>query len=172
MLLTPLSRVYLGVHFPTDLIGGYLLGISLLMLYCWLEPHAEAWLENKGLCVQLAVALAIPALIMLLFPSNEENGIIAGATLMGMGVGFALERQLVGFVSGGIWWKQVVRFLLGTAVLFALWLGLKASFSGLEPEPLFRFVCYMLVGLWGGLGAPAAFVGLRLAQTPQPGDTK
>jgi membrane-associated phospholipid phosphatase len=171
MLLTPLSRVYLGVHFPTDLIGGYLLGISLLLLYCWLEPHAEAWLEKKGLCVQLAVALAIPALISLLFPSNEENGIIAGATLMGMGAGFVLESRWVGFSSGGIWWKQVVRFLLGTAILFALWSGLKAAFSGLEPEPLFRFVRYVLVGLWGGLGAPAAFVTLQLAQTQQPGDT-
>jgi len=171
MVLTPLSRVYLGVHFPTDLIGGYLLGISLLLLYRWLEPRAEAWLGRKGLAWQLSAAFGIPALMILLFPSDEKNGIIAGATLMGMGVGFVLERHWVGFASGGIWWKQLVRFLLGAAILFGLWSGLKAAFSGLDPEPFFRFVRYVLVGLWGGLGAPLAFVRLRLAEIRQPEDT-
>lgn len=172
MVLTPLSRVYLGVHFPTDLIGGYLLGISLLLLYRWLEPRVEAWLGRKGLVWQLGAAITLPALLILLFPSDEKNVIIAGATLMGMGVGFVLERHWVGFASGGIWWKQLVRFLLGAAILFALWSGLKAAFSGLDPEPLYRFVRYVLVGLWGSLGAPAAFVGFRLAEIRQPEDTE
>ena len=91
---------------------------------------------------------------------------------MGMGVGFVLERHFVKFQSGGIWWKQLVRFLLGAAILFALWSGLKAAFSGLDPEPLYRFVRYVLVGLWGSLGAPAAFVGFRLAEIRQPEDTE
>jgi membrane-associated phospholipid phosphatase len=171
MVLTPLSRVYLGVHFPTDLIGGYLLGISLLLVYCWLEPRVEAWLGRKGLVWQLGAAITLPALLILLFPSDEKNGIIAGATLMGMGIGFVLERHWVGFASGGIWWKQVVRFLLGAAILFGLWSGLRAAFSALDPEPLYRFVRYVLVGLWGSLGAPLAFVRLHLAEIRQPGDT-
>ena len=28
MVLTPLSRIYLGVHFPTDVLGGYVLGAA------------------------------------------------------------------------------------------------------------------------------------------------
>ncbi len=165
MVLTPLSRVYLGVHFPTDLIGGYLLGISLLLLYRWLEPRVEAWLGRKGLVWQLGAAITLPALLILLFPGDEKNGIIAGATLMGMGVGFVLERHFVKFQSGGIWWKQVVRFLLGAAVAFTLWLGLRPVFFGLEPESPYCFIRYGLVGLWGALGAPRVFVKLRLAET-------
>jgi len=171
MVLVPISRVYLGLHFPTDLVGGYLLGFSILLLYRWLEPGAAAWLKSQGLAWQLSMALALPALMILLFPSDDKNGLIAGATLMGMGAGFVLEQHFVEFQSGGIWWKQVVRFLLGAAILFALWSGLDGAFCGLEPEPLFRIVRYALVGLWGGFGAPLAFVILRLAETRQTGDT-
>lgn len=170
MLFIPLSRLYLGVHFPTDLLGGYLLGSALLFLYLWLEPSVEAWLTKKGLVHHLCAALIIPGLLLLLIPSGEKHGVTTGATLMGMGVGFALERRSVGFNSGGIWWSRVLRFLVGVPILFALWLGLRATFYALEPEQIFRVVHYGLVGLWGGLGAPWAFVKLRLADTGSPDD--
>jgi membrane-associated phospholipid phosphatase len=165
MLLVPISRVYLGLHFPTDLLGGYLLGFSLLLLYQWLEPGVAVWLKSKGLTWQLSISLALPALMILLFPSNEKNGLIAGATLMGMGVGFVVEQHFVKFQSGGIRWKKAVRFLLGTAVAFALWQGLRSACFDLQPESLYRFFRYGLVGLWGALGAPCIFVKLRLANS-------
>ncbi len=161
MFFIPLSRIYLGVHFPHDVLGGYVIGAVLLLLYLWLEPRVERWLEKKGLAWQLGVALAVPIALMLLFLT--EDGVNSGATLMGMGVGFVLERRWVRFDSGGPIWRRVVRFLLGGVVLVGLWLGLRLAFSGLEPALLFRFVRYGLVGLWGGLGAPWAFRRLRLA---------
>jgi membrane-associated phospholipid phosphatase len=164
MVLVPLSRVYLGLHFPTDLLGGYLFGALTLLLYCWLEPIAEAWLRRRRLALQLGLAFTLPALLMLAFPGNDKNGIIAASTLMGMGIGFALERHWVNFSTEGIMWKRALRFLLGSSILLALVLGLRATFDGLEPEPLFRFVRYGLVGLWGAFGAPLAFVWLGLCK--------
>jgi len=161
MLFIPLSRIYLGVHFPYDVLGGYVIGAALLLLYLWLEPGIERWLEEKGLIWRLGVATLAPLILMLLFLTPD--GVTSGATLMGMGVGFVLERHWVRFDSGGPVWKRIVRFLLGVVVLVALWLGLRIAFSGLEPALLFRFVRYGLVGLWGGLGAPWAFRRLGLA---------
>ena len=163
MVFIPLSRLYLGLHFPIDLLGGYLLGGVLLLLYLWLEPILAAWLTKKGLAWQLCAGLLLPLLLVLLVPSAGKYGIITGATLMGMGVGFALERRWVRFRSAGIWWKRVLRFLIGAPVLFTLWLGLKAAFHGLEPEQIYLFARYALVGLWTGLVAPWLFVRLRLA---------
>jgi membrane-associated phospholipid phosphatase len=162
VILVPLSRIYLAVHFPQDILGGYVLGVGLLLLYLWLEPKAEARLAKAGLAWQLGITLAIPALTMILVP--DEASVTAGATLMGMGVGFALERRWIGFESTGVWWKRLLRYVLGIAILFGLYAGLKAAFSSLEPALLFRFIRYGLMGAWGGLGAPWVFTKLRLAK--------
>ena len=164
MLLIPLSRLYLGVHFPIDLLGGYLLGAALLLLYLRLEPVAEAWLKKKGLAWQLCAGLLVPLFMVLLVPNTGKHGVITGATLMGMGVGFAFERRWVRFDSGGMWWKRILRFVVGVTVLFGLWLGLRTAFYGLEPGQIYNFLRYTLLGLWSGLGAPWLFVTLKLAE--------
>ena len=164
MVLIPLSRVYLGVHFPTDLLGGYLLGGALLMLYLRLEPGAEAWLANRSVPLQLGAALALPSLILLLSPRVEGYQIKTAATLMGMGVGFVLERRWVGFESGGIWWKRALRFLSGMLIMSLFRHGLGLFASGIDHESVFRFVRYLLLGLGGALIAPWIFVSLGLAE--------
>jgi membrane-associated phospholipid phosphatase len=163
IILIPLSRVYLGVHFPTDLLGGYLMGVAVLLLYFWLEPRAEAALERIGLVWQLAISILVPAVLLLVLPA--ETAVSSASTLMGMGAGFALERRWVGFETAGAWWKRALRYVVGMAVMFGLYMGLSAAFEGLEPALFFRFIRYGLVGLWGGLGAPWAFTKLRLAGT-------
>jgi hypothetical protein len=163
VILVPLSRVYLGVHFPHDILGGYLLGAALLSLYLWLAPKVETKLVRIGLVWKLVVVLAISALTMLVVMG--ETSVTAGASLMGIGIGFVLERRWVGFESTGPWWKRGLCYLLGIAVLLGLYVGLKAVFSGFEPVLLFRFVRYGLIGFWSGLGAPWVFVKLRLAES-------
>ena len=163
MVLVPLSRIYLGVHFPTDLFGGYVLGAALLLVYLWLEPLAGTWLGKKGLRWQMGAALVVPAFLFFILPGSGEYGSKVCATLMGIGLGFALEGRWVGFESGGVSWARVLRFIIGAGGLFCLWLGLRVAFSGIEPALLFKSVRYGLMGLWVGFGAPWIFVKLQLA---------
>ncbi len=162
MVLVPLSRLYLGVHFPHDLLGGYVIGIIVLLLFLRWEQHTELRLVRLQLREQLALAIGIPVLLTALF--FHEDGVTAGATLLGMSVGFVLQPYWVGFEAQDVWWKRVVRYALGGVVMVGLWAGLKAAFSALEPALLFRFVRYTLMGLWGSIGAPWAFVRLGLAR--------
>ena len=162
MILIPLSRLYLGVHFPTDLLGGYLIGAILLLLYLWLEPRIETWLVRKGIIWQIYAALVVPCLMIFFCPGETKYGIGSAATLMGMGMGFIFERLWVGFECPRFWRKRISCFLLGMGVLFLLRLGLYACLSGLEQEPVFRFVRYGLMGLWCGFGAPWTFLKLGI----------
>ena len=161
LIFIPLSRVYLGVHFPTDLLGGYLLGAVLLFLYLWQEPVAEDWLKAMGVIWQLGLALLVPTLLLVLY--WKEPGITPVATAMGLSAGLVLQSWRGGFDSSAAWWKRVLRFLVGVIVLFGLWMGLRTAFSGLEPALLFRFIRCGLIGLWAGVGAPWVFVKARLA---------
>ncbi len=163
IVLVPLSRLYLGVHFPTDLLGGYFIGAILLVLYVWLEPRAETWLAQKGVRWQLGLAIAVPLVLLLALPSADEISVTSLAMLMGALIGFALERRWVGFESGGAWQTQIGRYVLGVVVVVILRFGLKAAFAGLEPEIAFRVIRYAVMGLWFAAGAPWLFVRLRLA---------
>jgi membrane-associated phospholipid phosphatase len=161
MVLIPISRVYLGVHFPHDLLGGYLLGGAVLALYIWLAPVGERWLDARGFAWQVGLSVVV-ALAMALSFSGEDS-VTAGATVAGMGIGFAIERRWIRFTVGNRWWKRAVAFLLGVIVIAGLWGGLRLAFADLEPALVYRFVRYGLTGLWGAAGAPAAFVQLGLA---------
>jgi len=163
MVGIPLSRVYLGVHFPTDLFGGYLLGGIILILFLMLAPRVENWLIEKGFAWQLLISLFGPLVLVLLNPTGDKYVLSMASVLMGVCTGFVLERRFVRFSCESTWSKRAIAYLLGVTVLFGLWGGLKFAFSGLEPAGLFRFTRYALVGLWGGVGAPWMFVRLRLA---------
>ena len=164
MIGIPLSRVYLGVHFPTDLFGGYLLGGLILLVFLWLSPRIETWLVKKGFFWQILIALIGPLILLLPNPVGNTLALSMLSVIMGVGMGFALERRYVRFSCDSIWWKRAIRYLLGVIVLFGLWGGLKIAFSDIQPAGLFRFIRYGLVGLWGGVGAPWMFVRLKLAE--------
>ena len=165
MLLIGLSRIYLGVHFPTDVLAGWAVGIVILAAYLIVGKRIENWLGKLTIGVQVAIALSIPILLMVLQP-NDVMAQITGA-LAGIAVGVAIAMRYLDFDAGGDLWKRAVRFLLGAALVAAIYFGLRLVFPG-EGESLyaaFRFVRYAAVGLWISLGAPWLFLRVGLANT-------
>jgi undecaprenyl-diphosphatase len=167
MVLIPMSRVYLGVHFPHDLLGGYVIGGGLVLLYLWLQPKIESWLGDQTWGWVMGIALVVPIIMALVFP--DKDAVTAVATLWGMSIGFVCERRWVGFEPSRSWWLRGLSLLIGLVVLAGLWYGLSLAFESLSPPLVLRFVRYGLVGLWGGLGAPWAFVRLGLAASKSGG---
>ena len=90
MIGIPLSRVYLGVHFPTDLLGGYLLGGLILVVFLRLSPIIETRLSQMGLMRQLTIAVCVPLVLILLNPTGNPYVLSMASTLLGACCGFVM----------------------------------------------------------------------------------
>ena len=163
VLAIPLSRIYLGAHFPSDLLGGYAIGAVVLFFFLRLDTRVVNWFTEKRLGFQLAVSIGLPALLLLFIPIDNHGLLTAVGAGMGFSTGIILERRWVRFWAAGQWWQQLIRYFAGIVVLIGIWYGLRIGFQQLEPAGLYRVLRYALVGLWGGLGAPWLFVKLKLA---------
>jgi membrane-associated phospholipid phosphatase len=162
-ILIPLSvsigRMYVGVHFPQDVIVGAGIGLALFAGYAKYEPRAGEWFTaHASLAMKLIVATLVPlalATIRLTLETATNLG-----TLMGFAVGLVLEEEFVRFDTRGEWWKQIVKFGSGAIVLLGLQQGLKL----LMPEaPVTNYIRYSILGFWLALGAPWVFVRAGLA---------
>ena len=157
IFLIPLSRLYLGVHFPLDLAGGYLIGGLLLVAFIKAEGPVAMVLEacSKQAAIMVWCSVAIAAALMVKTHGPYAVGTVAA--LMGTSLGLFIERRWIGFEINPDPVRRSLHYLMGVTVLIAIYLGLKIGFDGLEPRWLFRFIRYSLVGLWIAAGAPLIF---------------
>ena len=160
--LIGLSRIYRGVHFPTDVLGGWIIGAVLLVVGLNYARSIAARVSRWPLAAQIGLALAGPALLAAAFP--DRGAVTAMGALAGAGSGFAITVRRLRPDAGGALWQRVVRLLAGLLVLLGLYLGLRTIFPA-QGAPLylaFRFVRYVLLGVWISLGAPWLFEVLHL----------
>ena len=155
MIGIPLSRIYLGVHFPTDLFGGYLLGALILILFLWIAPRLEEWLVQKGFAWQLLISLVLPIIFIFLNPAGNRYVLSMIGALMGVSTGFVLERRFVRFSSRGLLWKRAYPLLVWeSGILFGLWGGLRIAFCHHGTGRSVTVYSLYTGGIMGWFGSP------------------
>ena len=189
--LIGLSRMYLGVHFPTDVLAGWLIGLAALLIFVASEGWAVSRLERLSSSGQIGVSFALSLLIILAgwiinlliapYPDPpawaqyalQARGVahyftLAGS-LFGAAAGYALMRAHLHFQARGSNWHKAARYLLGIAGVLVIYLGLDMLFGLLAADEstiglVLRYLRYAAVTFWAILGAPWVFLKLKLAE--------
>ncbi|MDR2630677.1 MAG: phosphatase PAP2 family protein [Spirochaetaceae bacterium] len=189
-LVMGFTRLYLGLHFPTDLLGGWLIALFILGAYYFLLQPLEKLLAAGGTRMSMIAAAMTAFGMNALYPEDRRFG----ALLLGFNIGYLLMRKYFPFsasanVPGKFpettrWIKsglvlRFLRFAVGMAGGVLCYYGLKMLLgedsSLLSRVPflragyyeLGRFLHYGLLGLWVSAGVPWLFLRLGLADPPQ-----
>ncbi|MDI6870724.1 MAG: phosphatase PAP2 family protein [Bacillota bacterium] len=152
ILLVAVSRLYLGVHWPIDVVGGMALGLLLAWVWARLGRRWDEELEAIIGPLRATASFLLPLLLLLV--ERSPDAVKAVGILSGFSGGAVLAEEWAPSFRVERWGHQLAKVLLGLPGLFLLRTGLKALF----PETLlFDGVRYGLVGLWVGFIVPWLF---------------
>ena len=159
VLLIAWSRMYAGVHYPQDVVGGVIIGAGLLALsLALLKPLARLW-ASAAWWQKLIAMTALGVVVALIFPL-DDNGTSTGGLFIGGGIGLVLEERRLRFTAAGSTGERILRSAIGLIAVGVIFFGLRFAFADLTPETLWRVVRYAVTAVaalfvfpWGAVSA-------------------
>ncbi|MEW6244616.1 MAG: phosphatase PAP2 family protein [Bacillota bacterium] len=155
MVLVGISRMYLGLHYPLDVLGGLVLGVLCVVA-----------LDRPAVFRALQQGRLWPAfwpLVLLVLDKSPDAAKTVGFAV-GLLFGYGLEEATLGFVEKATLPKQLVKVAVGVALFLGAQTGLKYVFgSGM----VFGVLRYMIAGVAATYVAPLIFTKVNLAARGQ-----
>lgn len=167
-ILVPFSRMYIGVHFPTDVLVAAAMAIALIVV---MKPLVFG---NDG--KNIPVIFGIGALLSLAFlayvelfpfpadidPHNLESAVKNAYTLLGclggLLIAYYFDEKKLHFPVKAIWWAQVLKVALGLALVLLVKEGMKAPLEVVcGGHMIARGIRYFLVVIMAGVIWPMTF---------------
>lgn len=147
MVLVGLSRIYLGVHRPVDVIFGLLIGFSWVFLGNILFDY----MEKSDRRVVLIICFLI--LLSMAFVRNYTFYKAAGITISLL-LGYMIESRYIKYSVKAPIMQQILKLFIGFSVMLIIKSGIKIV---LPVSILSDFLRYFVLGLWLTVGGPYIF---------------
>ena len=167
--LVPLSRMYLGVHTPADVLVSF--AIATVLVFA-IYPIIEKGRSNPkvmrilfGVMVAWSVA---QVLFMEFFPfpaeaTGEElySGLKNAYKMAGAGIGipivYELDLRFINFPTKAVWWAQLLKVVLGLGLTLAVKEICYFVLGLFMPDLLYRAFAYLFMVLFAGAVWPLTF---------------
>lgn len=168
--LTAFSRMYVGVHTPLDvgvsLIVGTILVFVIYPFFRDMDKNPKKVYIIFGIFIVLAAAFV--AFVELYdFPAdidaeNYDSGLKNAYMILFCAIGlmltFFIDTKYVHFHTQAVWWAQIIKVVVGLAILLALKSVLKAPLLALfGGHSVAHGVRYFIVILFAGIVWPMTF---------------
>ncbi len=169
-VLVPLSRMYLGVHTPADV--GVSIVVALILVF-GLFPVIRKAVDSPKTMRTLLLAMTALGIVFLIFVSvfpfpadvnmdNLTHGTKNAFTMLGCILGiwltYEIDLRCIKFDTKAVWWAQIIKLVIGFALLLAIKSGLKAPLSSLMGGSYFADgLRYFLMTAFAGCVWPLTF---------------
>ena len=121
-ILVGISRFCVGVHYPTDVLCGWILGVIIIFLMPWLLDRSKRkWV--------LYLVIFVISLVGC-FWSKTDDYYTGIGMMAGFFIGDIFEEKVVHFENTRVWWRMILRVIIGGAIYFGLNTLLKLPFPG------------------------------------------
>lgn len=161
IFLVAISRLYLAVHWPVDVIAGVGFGIVWVLI----ANAYMQWADSTGNKL-LPWLLVLPFFIgYFLFPENKPLVVSLGSCI-GFLAGMQLENKYLNYQTEGRLWQHLLKYVLGLAVLVLLKVGLKSLLA--FDAHIADLIRYSIIGFWLSFAAPFMFCQLGLMKKNNP----
>lgn len=166
-ILVPVSRMYIGVHTPMDVLVAAAMALVLIFAIQPVVYYKNGKYFPVLLGIMTVLAVAFLCFVELypfpadIDPHNLASGIKNAYTLSGCLVGllivYIVDEKWLHFPVKAVWWAQLLKIAIGLGLVLGVKSGLKTPLNALLGESVGRAARYFLIVIVAGILWPLTF---------------